>query len=261
MVPSPLPLHPFPAIPTEIETHILSLCDQATLAKCSTLSLAFLQLSSPLLYEDVVLYGIESIRKLLCARPDPSYQSHLYPYLALTQIKHLSIFFEEGDGPRPWTNDPESDPIHFTKDRCPSSNPPLPLRSLSILLPMHNPIYTNRRLDQLLALCDPTSFHLKGYGASDASLPDFDCFRLEWKRIKLFTLERAIWHYALSFVLSRSAKFSFEVRYDLSSLKVGSQLGHESAHASLQGLDSGLPFSSYLGLHSHPKPAIFAGSL
>jgi len=57
-----------PFVPTEIKGHILSFCDQSTLAKTSSLSIAFLQLSSPLLYEDVVIHGVRNIHKLFCER-------------------------------------------------------------------------------------------------------------------------------------------------------------------------------------------------
>ena len=78
-----------------------------------------------------------------------------------------------------------------------------------------------RSLDHFLAFFDPTSFHLKGHGPPEASLPTLDCYRLPWKRIKHFTLERARWYRPMSFHLHRSVEFSFDVGYDLSSFKVG----------------------------------------
>ena len=61
-------LQPFPAIPLEIKGAILSFCDAATLANASSVSLAFLQLASPLLYDDINIELGEQTEKLFCAR-------------------------------------------------------------------------------------------------------------------------------------------------------------------------------------------------
>jgi len=54
-----------PFLPNELMKEILKFCDQPTLAKTSTLSLAFLQLSSPLLYRHITIRGPESMDKFL----------------------------------------------------------------------------------------------------------------------------------------------------------------------------------------------------
>ncbi|KAL7415671.1 hypothetical protein BDY24DRAFT_381853, partial [Mrakia frigida] len=54
-----------PFLPTEVKKEILKFCDQPTLAKTSTLSLAFLQLSSPLLYRHITFEGPEGLTKFL----------------------------------------------------------------------------------------------------------------------------------------------------------------------------------------------------
>ena len=54
-----------PFLPNEIKKEILKFCDQPTLAKTSSLSLAFLQLSSPLLYRHIVFEGPEGLTKFL----------------------------------------------------------------------------------------------------------------------------------------------------------------------------------------------------
>ena len=54
--------------PTEIYNEILKFCDPSTLAKAARVSLAFLELSSPLLYRDVQVDGIEKMAKLFCGR-------------------------------------------------------------------------------------------------------------------------------------------------------------------------------------------------
>ena len=56
---------PLPFLPTEVKKQILKFCDQPTLAKTSGLSLAFLQLSSPLLYRHIVFEGPEGLTKFL----------------------------------------------------------------------------------------------------------------------------------------------------------------------------------------------------
>ncbi|KAL7415667.1 hypothetical protein BDY24DRAFT_381836, partial [Mrakia frigida] len=56
---------PFPFLPIEVKKEILKFCDQPTLAKTSTLSLAFLQLSSPLLYRHITFEGPDGLTKFL----------------------------------------------------------------------------------------------------------------------------------------------------------------------------------------------------
>ena len=54
--------------PIEIHNEILKFCDPSTLAKVGRVSLAFLELSSPLLYRDVELVGMDKMAELFCDR-------------------------------------------------------------------------------------------------------------------------------------------------------------------------------------------------
>jgi len=56
---------PLPSLPIEIKKEILKFCDPPTLAKTSSLSLAFLQLSSPLLYRHVTIKGPRQLKMML----------------------------------------------------------------------------------------------------------------------------------------------------------------------------------------------------
>lgn len=53
--------------PIEIYNEVLKHCDPSTLARASRVSLAFLELSSPLLYRDVKLVGFEQMVELFFA--------------------------------------------------------------------------------------------------------------------------------------------------------------------------------------------------
>ena len=59
---------PLPSLPTELKKNILRFCTPATLAKTSGLSLAFLQLSSPPLYDEIDIVGFKIMKKLFCSR-------------------------------------------------------------------------------------------------------------------------------------------------------------------------------------------------
>lgn len=59
---------PLPTLPIELKREILGFCDPSTLAKTSLVSLALLELSSPLLYRDVTIVGLKALEKLLCDR-------------------------------------------------------------------------------------------------------------------------------------------------------------------------------------------------
>ena len=54
-----------PFIPTEVKKEILKFCNQSTLARTPSLSLAFLELSSPLLYRHIVFESPEGSTKFL----------------------------------------------------------------------------------------------------------------------------------------------------------------------------------------------------
>lgn len=55
-------------LPVEMQHHILGFCDRATLAVTSRVSLAFLELSAPLLYADIELIGLHRVEELFCHR-------------------------------------------------------------------------------------------------------------------------------------------------------------------------------------------------
>ena len=57
-----------PNLPLEVHHHILRLCDPPTLAITSLVSFAFLELSSPLLYNDVNITLGKQTEQLFCSR-------------------------------------------------------------------------------------------------------------------------------------------------------------------------------------------------
>jgi len=59
---------PLPYLPLEVKNHILRFCSPSTLAKTAQVSLAFLELSSPILYEDVHIYGFKALKLLFSKR-------------------------------------------------------------------------------------------------------------------------------------------------------------------------------------------------
>jgi hypothetical protein len=61
-------LGPLPFLPLEVKHHILRFCDPSTLAVTSRVSLAFLELSIPILHDDIHIDGFEQAEQLLCSR-------------------------------------------------------------------------------------------------------------------------------------------------------------------------------------------------
>ena len=59
---------PFPFLPVEIKRHILAFADTGSLALCCSTSLAFLEIASELLYQDIEIDGIERVGQLFCLR-------------------------------------------------------------------------------------------------------------------------------------------------------------------------------------------------
>jgi hypothetical protein len=57
-----------PDLPLEVHEHILRFCDPPTLSRTSRVSLAFLELSIPLLRGEIHIEGLEKMEKLLCSR-------------------------------------------------------------------------------------------------------------------------------------------------------------------------------------------------
>jgi len=62
------PANPIPAhllrLPLEVHHEILKFCNLSTLSQTSRVSLAFLQLSGPLLYRDIFVRGVKSLEKI-----------------------------------------------------------------------------------------------------------------------------------------------------------------------------------------------------
>ena len=53
--------HPGAVLPSEIHAYVLSFCDDPTLASSSRVSLAFLELTGPLLYRDITVRGKDQL--------------------------------------------------------------------------------------------------------------------------------------------------------------------------------------------------------
>ena len=66
--PLPPSLLPLPPLPMEIKRQILAFADTGTLALCSRVSLAFLEMASELLYKDVEIVGFERLEEFFCSR-------------------------------------------------------------------------------------------------------------------------------------------------------------------------------------------------
>lgn len=62
------PFRPLPFLPMELKREIVLQCDQPTLAAMSLVSLALFELAAPLLYQDVIIEGVDGLRRLLCDR-------------------------------------------------------------------------------------------------------------------------------------------------------------------------------------------------
>ena len=54
-----------PPLPTEVKNRILRYCDRGTLAIASRVTLEFLQLSGPMLYQDITVGDIKQVYKLV----------------------------------------------------------------------------------------------------------------------------------------------------------------------------------------------------
>jgi hypothetical protein len=65
-----------PHLPLEVKGHILRFCNPATLAITSRVSLAFLELSIPLLHDEIYIKGLENLEKFLCSRVSTSSSLH-----------------------------------------------------------------------------------------------------------------------------------------------------------------------------------------
>ena len=56
---------PLPHLPFETQAHILRFCDRPTLAVSSRVSLAWLELAGPILYEHVIVRGREQLEMMI----------------------------------------------------------------------------------------------------------------------------------------------------------------------------------------------------
>jgi len=125
------PSSPLPFLPPEMKQHILRFCDPSTLAKASRVSLAFLELSSPILYQDIELIGLVSSRnssaqrvgnlsssRVSCARGfgrgevSNASSSHLLPPSLFSIVLCLLLLAEKK---RPPPASPPSIPIPLPK--------------------------------------------------------------------------------------------------------------------------------------------------
>ena len=66
-----------PALPVELHDAILALADTQTLARCCSVSMAFLELASPLLYQHVHIDGVTVLGQPFCDRVSPPSRSVL----------------------------------------------------------------------------------------------------------------------------------------------------------------------------------------
>ncbi|KAL7417224.1 hypothetical protein BDY24DRAFT_377137 [Mrakia frigida] len=149
---------PLPPLPLELKHHILRFCDPSTLANTSRVSLAFLHLSSPILYQDIEIVGLKNVEKLFCSR-DPSLDHpHLHPHLSLFLIRNITIVA---------TPDVGGEALNLSISRLP---PPSSL-SLPVDLLTLRPIGINSHLDDeedlhrwssLLSFFNPVAAHVFG---------------------------------------------------------------------------------------------------
>ncbi|KAL7415806.1 hypothetical protein BDY24DRAFT_439660 [Mrakia frigida] len=144
-----------PILPIELKKEILKFCDQPTLAKTSGLSLAFLQLSSPLLYRHITFEGSEGLVKFVSLVAEKRHPE-LEPWLDLSLIHSVALVdsrsspnhgFKEVDGP-------SARRLHL-----PSSSKPgqLALHTLQIILTKPTTDFC------LFSLFNPVVFKAKGH--------------------------------------------------------------------------------------------------
>ena len=109
-------LHPPPSLPIEMKRAILSFCDAPTLAKASLVSVSFLELASPFLYKNIVIYGLQHFEKL--------FYEEVSIYLPLPWLLYLPL------QTNPWSlfpffsrKQPPSLPTSTTSSPSPNSKP------------------------------------------------------------------------------------------------------------------------------------------
>ncbi|KAL7417211.1 hypothetical protein BDY24DRAFT_411962 [Mrakia frigida] len=156
-----------PIFPLELKHHVLRFCDPSTLSKTSRLSLAFLQLSPPLLYRDIELVGLDKAELLFCSRDPGVSQPQLHPYLSIQHVHTFTIVatFQTGGE------------LHLSTDRLPPPStsiifPSLPVDFLTLRPIGINPCDLVDQKEELLRwgsitrILDPTVVHVQGLPCS-----------------------------------------------------------------------------------------------
>lgn len=108
----PLPFH----VPTEIKRHILKFCDRSTLAKTARVSLAFLELSFPLLYRNVLgqISGLYRLQRFFCERVSSLFVLKSFRVVFLSLIVRLSHQINPQPTVTPFLSLSQIDTFHFT---------------------------------------------------------------------------------------------------------------------------------------------------
>ncbi|KAL7416862.1 hypothetical protein BDY24DRAFT_205686 [Mrakia frigida] len=220
-MPSPSP--PFPLLPLEIKNHILRFCDPSTLAKTARVSLAFLELSSPILYEDVHIHGFEHLKLLFCSRSRPL-SLPTAPFLSLSQIRDLSFcsLLEDVSPTTP------SD-YHLPLDRIPSKTSLL-LRTCSFDFTYSANLHPHSHDPELLieSLCDlvdPLHLSLLGTGTGVCVATGVCMYPGGWNRLETLTLGSVDLRNPLRKTVASSSNFR-QVTYDVSESEGMDLYGH-----------------------------------
>ena len=66
---------PLPYLPLETKAHILANCDVQTLGRATQVSLAFLELAGPILYEHITVTGYNHLQRLIDGQVSKSFWS------------------------------------------------------------------------------------------------------------------------------------------------------------------------------------------
>ncbi|KAL7417180.1 hypothetical protein BDY24DRAFT_438281 [Mrakia frigida] len=170
-----------PYIPLELKHHILRFCDPSTLANASRVSLAFLQLSSPILYEDIEIVGLKNVEKFFCSR-DPSLDHpHLHPHLSLFLIRNITIVA---------TSDVGGEALNLSFSRLPPPSSPSLLVDLLTVRPIAIPDETvlhkeHARWSSLYSLFNPRELRVFGLAPNHPSthVPWSDLSLHHWPRL------------------------------------------------------------------------------
>ncbi|KAL7415565.1 hypothetical protein BDY24DRAFT_381534 [Mrakia frigida] len=213
---------PLPYLPPEVKGHILKFCAPATLFSTSLVSLAFLELSSPFLYKDVVIRGSSDLFRLLCVRsdrPQPQIQKHfsLVRMISYHQNTDASYVYKMYQPPR----------IHALP------TPLLPLDKLKVVV--ENPIAWDRfksHFEFLLRFFNPASFEFavtpyQGYGAYRYDVADMSSISLSsvehWNRLQRLQFTNCFpeWTLARAAFLALETNPKIKLVYDLSLPQTG----------------------------------------